>query len=314
MLFFGRFTVNKGKYGVYKLNEGELKKMIADLPSIYRRSYISDEKLEESISRLTLEREEIIRDYIPDEPVIKSGEFGEIFSTYFLIEKYEYDNQIVLYHPNKLYWKEDRNKALKLTDVVLFSYKEGEEYNEDDLLISGEIKTKATQNNSFDPIQDAMDGIINDKISRLSKTLNWLKERHTKDMNQSGIDYINRYRFPLEKPFKKHFKGVILIDADLADRELDRSRTPKIKIHARKAKKLTEDIMSLGAEIIGKNVIDFKGVDVEKIKGATLQNQNEILELFNYASLIFDEPCEILIISINDLKDTYEELYNRIPQ
>lgn len=313
MLLLEHFNSEFNIYPLFLLKEGELKTLLDKLPSIYRRCYISDSKLEESLTKLPISREEIIGDRIPNDPVVMSGEFSEIFSTYFLIDKYEKDLNIILDHPNKLFWKEGKNKALHFTDVLLFSNMVGITDSEDDLLISGEIKSKATKNNSYDPIQDAIDGVINDKISRLAYTLDWVKEKFTADINNDGLTYINRYRLPHRKSYKKHFKAVIVIDKEFLTTEIEKERTPLIKESTKKIKRLMADFISLGITIQDKKIINFHKVTEQDIIDSEAQNKDEILDLYKNATLNFEDNSEILVISIDQLKYFYEETFKKIP-
>jgi len=312
IIIYPHFSEKKESYLIFSLNDGDYEKMLVKLPGPFREFYISNSKLEESIEKLKVRKQDILQDYIPTEPIVMSGEFAEIFSTHFLIERYFVTDGIQLFHPSKLFWKEAKNKAIHFTDVILFSNTNPQMANENDLLISGEIKSKATKNDLYDPVQDATSGVISDKLSRLVETLEWIKEKYTQDMNKEGIECVNRYRYPYIKTYRKHYKGFVLIDKALLEAEVTKKRTPKIKETKRVIKKIRLDLDLIGATVEEERIINFNDVTEETINRVKLSNRDLIMNLFRLATLNFEEPCEIIIVSMENLKKAYETVYEKI--
>jgi hypothetical protein len=205
---------------VLRLKKKERESFLSKLPSTYRNCYITDKKVEELFLRLkqTKTAKEIIESTLPDKGNIMSGEFGEITTYYILKEEYR---PLKLLGPKKWRWKVDRNKPIQYSDVILF-YR-NKKPSADDLLVVAETKAKATASKD-NPILDAINGIKKDHISRLAKTLVWLKERYTvTEPNSDKIKFIERFINSQQEEYgqyTKHFKAVAVIDASFLDNEL----------------------------------------------------------------------------------------------
>ncbi|AEW04743.1 hypothetical protein Sulac_1243 [Sulfobacillus acidophilus DSM 10332] len=208
---------------IFRASEGKLGQLINKLPAEYRRCYITDQDLLDRVSTFKRSYSDILREaYIPDEPKIKSAEFAEILS-YFLVKEH-YQPNYVLKGPKKWRWKEDRNQPVHKTDIVLFA-KQADSPSNDDLVVAVEVKAKATQKNSYDPIHDAVKGAHDDSTRRLAATINWLKSQYVKRNNPEAVEYLERFRNPVEHgSYQKHFNAVAVVDEQLAEAELTRPR------------------------------------------------------------------------------------------
>ncbi|PET44267.1 hypothetical protein CN514_22090 [Bacillus sp. AFS001701] len=152
-----------------------------------------------------------------------SGEFGEILS-YFILN--EYYLPILLNGPRKWLWKDDRNQAVQKTDVMLFHKEDSP--SKKDLLVSAEIKAKATKNKQYDPVYNAVEGAYDDYLRRLGVSLNWLKAKYVKARNLSEIKDLERFLDPVTYgEYTKHFKAIVVIDTELIEAELVRERELK---------------------------------------------------------------------------------------
>lgn len=102
----------------------------------------------------------------------------------------------------------------------------------EDLLMSAEVKTKSTKHTK-NPIQQAVEGVQKDKISRLARTLSWLKDKYTSvDPNPEKIEYLDRFINSQEDKYgkyTKHFKAVAVIDSSFLDNDLkEKIKVPDI--------------------------------------------------------------------------------------
>ena len=92
MKILRHFKINQHEYDIdcciYNLNNKERRTFLSKLPNSFRRSYVSDIKLNKQISKLDLKKEEIISEYIPDPGSTMAGEFGEIISYLLIKERY----------------------------------------------------------------------------------------------------------------------------------------------------------------------------------------------------------------------------------
>lgn len=216
------FDDEQGDFIILKLKPDETDEFLAKLPSEYRKCYITDENLLASVKEFNMQYSAILKDhYLPDPGYVMSGEFGEILSYFLLKERYLPENE--LDGPKKWQWKDDRNQASPKTDVMLFGHSTPPSPN--DLLVSAEVKSKATKNNSNDPIKNAVVGVRNDFVSRLSTSLTWLRSKYVKDRNTEEVNRIERFLDPVTYgTYQKHFKAVIVIEDTLLAHEVSRDR------------------------------------------------------------------------------------------
>jgi len=217
--YFDEISQNEGiDCLILNFEQKNLKKLISVLPVKFRKCYVNDSKLNRNIEKLYLDIEDIIKSYIPDKGNIMAGEFGEILSYFLMKEKYL---PLRLNGPLKWRLKTDRNRAIQYCDVVLFHKKHENHPNDDDLIVVVESKMKATNNRSYHPIQNAIDGSIDDSVRRLAITLSWLKDKYIQNSLQEKVEYINRFIQSTEYgEYRKHFKAIAVIDSELLDEEL----------------------------------------------------------------------------------------------
>ena len=177
--------------------------------------YISSNKLAERCEESGCTVKEVLEAKLPDPGSIMSGEFGEILSLCFL----SHEMAVEVFDVPKWRYKQDRNMAAPKSDVVvLFS---SDDDAQEDFVVCAEVKAKATANNNWHPVQSAVGGMMQDQISRLAKTLVWLKEKYIADEGTpQEIAYIRRFTGDAVKPFKKEFMAIAVIDNSLLDDEL----------------------------------------------------------------------------------------------
>jgi hypothetical protein len=221
MELISHFTMEESEFLILNLKSDEIDTFIDKLPPMFRKCYVSNKKLKESKEELEMEYSDIMRSYIPDPGNVMSGEFGEILSYYLLQEKYL---PIELLGPKKWLWKDDRNKPVQKTDVIFFN-RNDDVPTKDDLLIAAEIKAKATKNNSYDPIKNAVDGAYDDYVRRVGITLSWLKDKYIKEVNKNAVKYLERFRDPIKfGEYRAHYKAIAIIDEQFFESELKRER------------------------------------------------------------------------------------------
>lgn len=205
---------------ILKLKSEERDAFLSKIPQEYRRCYITDKKIEEVLSthKGKVSSKEIIQSKIPDPGSVMAGEFGEITAYFVLKGKYLPLN---LLGPKKWQWKIDRNKAIPFTDVIMFH--RNKKPSNEDLIALAEVKTKSTKHTK-NPIQQAIEGVRKDHISRLARTLSWLKDIYTGvTPNPAKIEYLDRFINSQEDKYgkyTKHFKAVAVIDSSFLDNDL----------------------------------------------------------------------------------------------
>jgi hypothetical protein len=163
---------------------------------------------------------EFLEQYVlPDIGNIKSGDFGEMLSYFFITEHYT-DKGFVLFCPRKWLWKEDRNKSTPYTDVVGFYREDKTNPSENDFIVSVESKMKATKSDKH-RIQDAIDGANKDKLTRLAKTLVWLKEKYARNGDEKNRIFIERYVDPVGiGTYNKIYKAFAILERIFENAEI----------------------------------------------------------------------------------------------
>jgi hypothetical protein len=119
-----------------------------------------------------------------------AGDFGEI-----LVYAYQAAKAVppITIGPKKWRLKHDRTRPAPCADVVHFILPTWPISSAQDELLWAEVKWKSTSG-SFNPIQAAITGCIKDRTSRLSRTLQWLKERAlTENLGDVQIAHLNRF-------------------------------------------------------------------------------------------------------------------------
>jgi len=211
------------RFFIYRLKPENKEDFLNEITSEFRRCYITDEKLRKKAKKNQMLASKFLEEAIlPSEGNIKSGDFGEMLSYFFIIEHYTLKD-IILFAPRKWLWKEDRNKASPYSDAVGF-YRENEiNPSENDFVVCVESKMKATES-YVHRIQEAIDGANKDRTSRLAKTLYWLKEQYTRKGYPEKKKYIERFSDPVgKKIYKKIFKAYTILDKTFENFEFSQS-------------------------------------------------------------------------------------------
>ncbi|MFT7099056.1 MAG: hypothetical protein ACJAS6_000926 [Rickettsiales bacterium] len=179
--------------------------------------YISKEKCASIANTTNLSASEIIKNKLPDKGNVMSGDFGEIVTLFYLgSERSENLKKI-----KKWRYKQDRQKAAPLSDVIILHRKSSTHPSDEDFVICAESKMKATKSKKYRPIESSIDGYFSDKTRRLAQTLVWLKEKAIDDGNPDSIEFIKRFTDGhLDSGYKKLYRAVAIIDRNLLDEEL----------------------------------------------------------------------------------------------
>jgi len=180
-----------------------------------RRCYIDDELLEKQAAAKGRPKSEIVAAVLPDPGPIMAGDFGEIL--------------VFLYHaavvpdaeiagPKKWRLKQDRTKPAPYSDVIQFVLPNWPEPSTDDRLLCAEVKTKSTTG-AFQPVTEAIEGCEKDRISRLARTLVWLKERALSDEKcTTDLEILERFAMATDYPeAQKQFRAIAVVSASFVE-------------------------------------------------------------------------------------------------
>lgn len=191
-----------------------------------RRCYLSDEALRNRAHELepeiqgTFESRQaaIINSKLPEPSATMAGDFGEI-----LIYAYQAAKALprATIGPKKWKLKETRTKAAPYSDVVQFILPSWPIPSAQDEVLCAEVKLKSTVS-LFNPIKVALEGCEKDRTSRLSKTLEWLKDRAiSENLGEVQLAHLNRFIHATDHPAAiKRFRAVAVICENLVNAEL----------------------------------------------------------------------------------------------
>lgn len=206
---------------VYKFKDGLLDEFVSEFVMPFRQAYISDEELDEGIAEeIWGDREEGSKMKIPTLPHLKSGEFAEIL-LFFLSQCLRCTDVNVA--PLKWRWKENQDTPCHLTDIVLAKCDDEKNPSKEDYLYFVESKAKAIplpQTTSASVMNDAIDGAVNDCVSRAGKTVAWLVTKLAHDKKYDMARKIGRFKDSTDVEYQRFLNAAIVVDKDSLDKHI----------------------------------------------------------------------------------------------
>lgn len=203
-------------YAVVKVPAATSASWPQGLAAAFRRAYISDEVLAAMAVARNRPPREILEARLPPAGAVRAGDFGEI-----LVYLYQGSSLMPSHLKGQKKWrlKETRTHAAPYSDVVHFHLPEWPNPSGNDLLLCSEVKVKSTKTDA-DPISDARRDSKKDRVSRLAKTLVWLKERAMTDM-EIDLDQVERFIDATSHPeYGKKFQAVAVVDENYLGAEI----------------------------------------------------------------------------------------------
>ena len=190
-----------------------------------RRAYISDEKLSDRAQANGVPRAELLSAKLPNAGSVMSGDFAEILGYIYLAGA----NGGAIVGPKRWRLKHDRTKPAPGSDVVQMVLPHWPTASAEDRLVCAEVKAKATPG-TWAPIDAAITGMMNDRTSRLGRTLVWLRERALfDDIGAITISQLNRFINASEFPeYSRQFHAIAVVCSDLVGQELTEFVPPTI--------------------------------------------------------------------------------------
>jgi hypothetical protein len=209
--FFIEDKVSQAANGivVYDFKDVEKNAFVQYIKDFYRVAFISDDDLNENIAGMGTSRKEEIEAVIPTDPIIQSGDFGEILAyAIFTQLNPEYN-----FKPLKWRWKEERDKAVHFADIILLSCPDYTNPLESDKMMTIEVKTRATRPGKDESsVNKAIVGALNDSVSRGGKTLLFLQQRLKKDKDYEGVKLVKRFEETVLKPYEEYHHAIAIVE------------------------------------------------------------------------------------------------------
>jgi len=205
---------------VFTLKNSDRVAFFAKILKPFRLMYIADEQLQWLQDNIGSVRSEDIAEKVPTNPIIKSGEFGELLAYYLIPEKYASTCKL---RPPKWRWKEARDFAAHFSDVVLFHQLDDDNPGSDDFVISVETKSRATQPGSTESsLQKAINDVETDFNGRLAESFFHIKTKYKDEHDLESLAKLERFMDLAKHPtFLKHFKAMAIVDNAYGDHHVN---------------------------------------------------------------------------------------------
>lgn len=224
MNIFALFNkIKKNDFSKFELKVSEWDNIKDYLKLHAKECYLTDSEVIRVQSMTLDERKEYLKtNILPSEGNKKSGDFGEIFSYFFIHHEYE-GNRINLYGPKKWKWKQDKNTPAPYSDVVFFHMRDQNKPHSKDFILSLESKMAATKPpNDENRIQHAIDGAEKDRLNRLAKTISWLETKYERDNLQDKLPIIRRFKDPTNLPYNRIHYAIAIFDILYTENEISK--------------------------------------------------------------------------------------------
>lgn len=207
-------TYSESNIVMYVFDETRSDEFILGSLLSYRNAYISDEDLSENIEKMGTTRSEEIKEVLPTEAIIQSGEFAEILT--FTLFNALYPEYNVA--PLRWRWKEEKNRAVHFADIMLLSCPDEKHPKDTDKIMTVEVKSRATRPGKGESsINNAIVGALKDSISREGKTLSFLLQRYKRDKQFDMAKKVKRFEDAVDYPYQTQHNAMAIVDSSYMD-------------------------------------------------------------------------------------------------
>ncbi|EPG74767.1 PF08878 domain protein [Leptospira fainei serovar Hurstbridge str. BUT 6] len=188
--------------------------------------YLKEDELPRFSKKSADERKKYLaNNVLPSKGKIRSGDFGEIFSFFFIQSEYT-SKKIDLYGPKKWRWKEHPDSPAPFSDVIFLFAKDPMNPHSNDLAISIESKMNATKpSKKKNRIQEALDGAEKDRFTRFAQTINWVETKYEREDIQSDLPLVRRFKDPVNYPYRQEYYAIAIFDIGYIDSEISKGYT-----------------------------------------------------------------------------------------
>ena len=228
------FTIDTDTYKdkgitVFDFDDSRSNDFIANFVIPFRQSYVSDELLKSEVDNGINTREVAISNRLPELPRLKSGEFGEIL-VFFLSQMFVCPDSNI--RPIKWRWKETKDQPCHLTDIVLMKY-ETDNPQPTDYIFSSEVKTSAKrigERTSVSKMNEAIDGALKDKNSRIGKMIAYLTTQYMRDRNPEMAKVVKRFGDSTTISYERRISAIVVSERDSLKNHIKNITTDNMKM------------------------------------------------------------------------------------
>ncbi|WP_198410923.1 hypothetical protein [Cryobacterium sp. TMT2-42-4] len=211
-------TIEKTGYTFVEVTDEQARLWSDTLGLPIRRCYISDAVLAQRGAIHGSSRTDVLNAKTPPRGSTMAGDFGEIIVALFQAAEFSPGS---LLEPKKWRLKHDRTKPASHSDIVQFVVPTWPVASDEDWILCAEVKTKSTAGQT-EPIVAAIEDSTKDRLSRLSKTLPWLRERAlVEDLGTVTVAHLDRFiNLTEHPPAGRRFRAVAVISEEMVQTEL----------------------------------------------------------------------------------------------
>lgn len=207
-----------GPYALIEISDADAQAWRDKLGVALRRCYVSDAALESRAAATGRSLAELVAARLPDRGATMAGDFGEFVVFLYHAARAHPESPIGV-----LKWqlKQDRTKPAPYSDVVHLILPTWPAVSSADRIICSEVKTKSTAGKSR-PIAEAIVDCEKDRLSRLARTLVWLRERALAgDLAAPTLDQLSRFIDATDHPEAgREYLATAVVAASLIPGEL----------------------------------------------------------------------------------------------
>ena len=211
---------------VFELKHSNDEQVLSAWAKHFREQYCEDGQIDALRKGMNLSRADYLRKIkFPDPteppgPSIRAGDFGEIlvadyveFALDYWLPRTRYDH------------KARRNESTKGTDIIGFKIITPGRDDLNDALALFEVKAQFTGGAPNGRLQAAVDGSAKDEI-RKAESLNAIKQRLLDEGHSAGVEVVERFQDPEDRPHREEYGAVALLSSPVFDtKEIRASNT-----------------------------------------------------------------------------------------
>lgn len=199
---------------VYNFDDSKKDEFIENFVIPFRQAYYSDEDLNYEVDSGINTREIAIENKLPTLSYLKSGEFSEILMFYIASLIICADANVT---PIKWRWKDNRDTPCHLADIVLLKCLDKDNPSNEDYFFSMEVKSAATKigkRSTYSRFNEAIEGAINDKNSRIAKMIAYLTTKYAREREADKALIVKRFEDCTTVAYKKIISAAVVSERD----------------------------------------------------------------------------------------------------
>lgn len=202
---------------VFDFDDSRSKEFVDSFVVPFRKSYISNVDLEYEVECGINDKHGAIENKLPTTSYLKAGEFSEILFFMLVCLMICPDSNV---KPIKWRWKENRDTPCHLTDIMVMRCDDYSNPQETDYVFTSEVKSAATpisSRSSQSRMNDAIEGALKDKDSRIGKMVAYLTTHYAKDRNKEMALRVKRFDDSTTTAYDRKISAVVVSERESLD-------------------------------------------------------------------------------------------------